>query len=94
MTEESRPRTPRFRFRLGTLLLVVAILALLLVVTVQQVQMERLRRRADALQKQVDQGARDKDVLTTIIREQRDMLERSSGGPTSTGGAPVAREHR
>jgi hypothetical protein len=78
MTGDSQPPTPRFRFRLGTLLLVIAVLALLLVVVVQQVQMERLRRRADALQKLVDQGTKDKDTLTTIIRELRDMVERSS----------------
>ncbi len=94
MTEDSRPRTSRFRFRLGTFLLVIAVLALLLVVTVQQVQIERLRRRAAVLQNQVDREARAKDVLTTIIREQRDMLERSSGRRSSKGGAPEVRERR
>jgi cell division protein FtsB len=94
MTQESPSRTPRFHFRLGTLLLVIAILALLLVVSVQQVQLERLRQRADALQKQVDQDAKDKDFLTTLVREFRDKLERSSSGPGSTGGATAAREHR
>jgi hypothetical protein len=83
MAEDSRPRTSRFRFRIGTLLLVIAVLALLLVVAVQQVQLERLRRRADALQKQVDQTAKDKDFLTTLVRELRDKVERSSSGPTS-----------
>jgi cell division protein FtsB len=83
MTGDSQPRTARFRFRLGTLLLVMAILALLLAVVVQQVQLDRLRQRADALEKQVDQGAKDKDALTRIIRELRDMVERSSSRPTS-----------
>ncbi len=94
MTGDSQPRTPRFRFRLGTLLLVIAVLALLLVVTVQQVQMERLRRRADALQKLVDQGAKDKDFLTTLVRELRDKVDRSSRGPNSRGGASEGREHQ
>jgi hypothetical protein len=94
MPDDTSPRTPRFRFRIGTLLLVIAVLALLLVVVVQQVQMERMRQRAAVLQKQVDQAARDRDVLTIIVREQRDMLERSSGRQTPSGGAPEAPRHR
>jgi len=60
----------RFRFRLKTLLIVVAFLALLLVVIIQQVQIARMRRSMDA-------QARQRDNLTTIIRELRDHLERS-----------------
>lgn len=60
---------PRFRFRVGTILFVVAILALLLEVAIQQAQIRRLRRSIDAYAKQ-------QDKLTTIIREQRDAIER------------------
>jgi hypothetical protein len=61
-------RKPQFRFRLGTVLLVVAILALLLVVVIQQMQIGRMRQLIDA-------GVKEKAQLTTIIREQRDLLE-------------------
>ena len=67
MTENAR--SSRFRFRLGTILFVVAILALLLVVVIQQVQIGRMRQLIDA-------GVKEKDQLTTIIRELRDHLER------------------
>jgi uncharacterized protein HemX len=82
MTGESRPRTSRFHLRLGALLLVVALLALLLVVVVQQIQMDRLGQRVDALEKQVDQDAKDKNLLTTLVRELRDKVARSSSGPS------------
>jgi cell division protein FtsB len=59
----------RFRVRLMTLLLVVAILALLLVVVIQQVQIGRMRQLIDA-------GAKERAKLTTIVREQRDFIER------------------
>ena len=59
----------RFRFRLRAILLVVAILALIIVVVIQQVQIGRLRQVIDA-------GEKQKDQLTTIIRELRDHLER------------------
>ena len=41
-------RPQRFRFRLGTSLLVVAILALLLVVAIEQVQIGKMRQAIDA----------------------------------------------
>jgi hypothetical protein len=69
MMKDDRPR--RFRFRIGTLLLVVAILALPLLVVIQQVQIGRMRRLVDA-------RAKERDRLTTIIREQRDQIERHS----------------
>jgi hypothetical protein len=59
----------RFRLRLRTLLFVVAILALVLVVVIQQVQIARMRQLIDA-------RAKERDQLTTIIREQRDLIER------------------
>jgi hypothetical protein len=62
-------RQPRFRFRLRTLLLVVAFLGLLLVVVIQQVQIGRMRRL-------IDLQAKERAQLTDIIREQRDFLER------------------
>jgi hypothetical protein len=61
-------RKSQFRFQLGTVLLVVAILALLLVVVIQQMQIGRMKQLIDA-------GVKEKAQLTTIIREQRDLLE-------------------
>jgi hypothetical protein len=61
-------RRSQFRFRLSTVLFIVAILALLLVVIIQQVQIGRMRRLIDA-------GAKEKDQLTVIIRELRDFLQ-------------------
>ena len=66
--KDDRP-PPRFRIRLMTILLVVAILALLLEVAIQQAQIRRLRRSIDAYAKQQDQ-------MATIIRELRDAIER------------------
>jgi hypothetical protein len=98
-TECRGPR--RFRFRLGTLLLVIAILALLLVVVVQQVQLERMRRLVMAQQSQIKsqiiRHGKDRDLLTEQIRFWRDMAERDarrSGGKSSRGEAPEARGHR
>jgi hypothetical protein len=67
MTDDNRPHMLRFRLR--TLLLVVAIVALLTVVVIQQVQIGRMRHLIDAHAKQRDQ-------LTTIVRELRDRVER------------------
>jgi hypothetical protein len=67
MTEQDRPR--RLRFRLRTLLLVVVISALLLVVVIQQVQIGRMRQSIDARSK-------EREKLTEIVRELRDLLER------------------
>jgi hypothetical protein len=66
VTKMEENRRPRLRFRLRTILLVVAILALLLVVVIQQVQIGRLR----------EAQAKERDRLTTIIREMRYSLER------------------
>ena len=60
---------PRFRFRLKTILLVVAILALVSVVVVQQLQIARMKQLIEA-------GEKQKDQLTVIIRELRGYLER------------------
>ena len=65
MMEENR--RPRVRFRLRTILLVVAILALLLVV-IQQVQIGRMEQLIDAV-------AKLRDELTVIIRELRAHLD-------------------
>ena len=94
LTGDGRSRPRRFRFRIGTLLFVIAILALLLVVIVQQVQIVRMTRQAAVLQRLVDQGVRDKDVLTTIVRELRDKVERDSSGHGSKAKPAEAPGHR
>jgi hypothetical protein len=78
LTEHERPR--RFRFRIGTLLFIIAILALLLVVIIQQVQLKQMRQIVKAQQNQLNAQAAVTDRLTIMIREQRDMLERNAGG--------------
>jgi len=80
LTEHDRPRPRRFRFRIGTLLFVIAILALLLVVIIQQVQLRQMRQIIKAQQNQLNAQGAARDTLTTMIREQRDMLERASHG--------------
>ncbi len=67
MTENARPSP--FRFRLSTILFVVATLGLLLVVVIQQVQIGRLRQL-------IDTGAKEKVQLAKIIRELQDHLYR------------------
>jgi len=74
MTDENRQ--PRFRFRLGTLLLIVAIVALLLVVVIQQVQIARQGRQIQQLRQQNDRFLIQQDKLQEIIRTLRDMLDR------------------
>jgi cell division protein FtsB len=74
MMEDHRPQ--RFRFRLRTLLLVVAILALLLVVVIQQVQIGRMRQQIGQMKPMIDAIPKEREQLTTIIRELRDHLER------------------
>lgn len=74
MLEENR--RPRFRFRLGTLLLIVAIFALLLVVVIQQVQIARQGTEIQYIRKQNRRYSSQQDKLQLIIRTQRDMLER------------------
>ena len=64
------------RFRINTLLFVVAILALLLLVVMQQVQIGRMQSRIGQMRKTIDADVKSKDQLTIIIRELRDHLER------------------
>jgi sensor histidine kinase regulating citrate/malate metabolism len=70
-------RRPRFRVRLGTLLLVIAIFALLLMVVIQQVQIARQRTEIQQLRLQNDRFLLQQNQLQEIIRTQRDMLERN-----------------
>jgi len=58
------------------LLFAVAILVLLLVIVIQQVQIKQMRQ-------QVDRYSKERDQLTTILREQRDHLDRA--GSSSDG---------
>jgi hypothetical protein len=74
MNENALPS--RFRFRLGTILFVVAVFALLLVVVIQQVQIGRMRGLLDASAKREAQHSQYDSKLATIIREQRDFIER------------------
>jgi cell division protein FtsB len=74
MMEENR--RPRFRFRLRTILFVVAILALLLVVGIQQVQISRQQVQIRQMRQQIDRYSIDRAKLTEIIRELRDRIER------------------
>ena len=69
-------RQPRFRFRLRTILLVVAVLALTLLVVIQQVQIGRMRQQIGQMKPMIDAIPKERDQLTTIIRELRDQLER------------------
>jgi hypothetical protein len=64
------------RFRINTLLFVVAILALLLLVVMQQVQIGRMQSRIGQMRQTIDADVKSKDQLTIIIRELRDHLER------------------
>jgi uncharacterized membrane protein affecting hemolysin expression len=69
-------RQPRFRFRLRTVLFVVAVLALILVVVIQQAQIGRQQVQIKQMRQQIDREVIATTKLTTIIREQRDQLER------------------
>jgi cell division protein FtsL len=64
------------RFRINTLLFVVAILALLLLVVMQQVQIGRMQSRIGQMRQTIDADVKSKDQLTINIRELRDHLER------------------
>jgi hypothetical protein len=59
----------RKRVRLSTLRFAVALLVLLLVVVMQQVQIAGMRQL-------IDPCAKQRDLFTTTIREQRDQIER------------------
>jgi cell division protein FtsL len=74
MVEQNRG--PRFRFRLGTLLFVVAVLALLLVVVIQQVQISRQQAQIRQMRQQIAKDLTATNNLTQIIRELRDRIER------------------
>jgi len=78
-------RGPRFRFRLGTLLFVVAILALLLVVAIQEVQIIGQHAEIRQMTRDLDGylGAMAKlpkvlRELTDYFREVKDIFDRSS----------------
>jgi hypothetical protein len=73
--DEARPR--RHRFRLGTLLFVVAILALVLIVVIQQVQIGRQQAQIRQMRREIDRHVVDQVKLTEIIRELRDLIERT-----------------
>jgi len=70
-------RRPRFRFRLRTLLVVVAVLTALLVVVIQQVQISRQQTQIRQMRQQIDRFLIDQDKLTEIIRVLRDRLDRA-----------------
>jgi hypothetical protein len=75
MSAQTPPR--RFRVRISTLLALVAIAALLVVVIMQQARIERMKRTMAAeIQQKTEQ-------LTTIIREQRDYIERHRVAPSA-----------
>ena len=67
MMEENQ--RPRYRFRLKTILLVVAIVALLMVVVIQQVQIGRMRQL-------INTGVKERADLATIIHELQDHVHR------------------
>ncbi len=67
MVGDPRPRQ-RLRFRLSTLLYVVAIVACLIVVIVQQVQLNRLNRLAEERQLEINQLSIQKGRLLEIVR--------------------------
>jgi hypothetical protein len=75
MMEENRRRP--FHFRLRVLLFVVAILALLLVIVIQQMQIVRQQVQIKQMSLQISKYLNERDQLTTIIREQRDLFERA-----------------
>jgi cytoskeletal protein RodZ len=68
---------PRFRFRLGTLLLIVAILALLVVTVMQQVQINRQQTQIKQMRIELDRNTTDRDKLQRIVRELRDYVNRA-----------------
>lgn len=73
---EQTPRR-RFRVRISTLLSLVAIAALLVAVIMQQVRIERMKRTMAA---EIQQKT---ETMTSIIREQRDYIERHRATPSA-----------
>jgi hypothetical protein len=95
--EDERPQRRRFRFHLRTLLTVIAFVALLLVngmlwMRLRTTQAAYAREHAQLRNLEIQFG-RDRDALTTIIRELRDLVERSASRAASPGG-PVAKTQR
>ena len=72
-------RGPRFRFRLGTLLFVVAILALLLVVAIQEVQIIGQQAEIRQMTRDLDGYFGSMAELTKIVRQLHGLLTRSEG---------------
>jgi hypothetical protein len=81
MMEEKQQ--PRFRFRLGTLLLIVGILALILVTVIQQVQINRQQTQIQQMRIELDRNTVDRVKLQGIVRELRDYVNRA--GSSSDG---------
>jgi hypothetical protein len=70
-------RGPRFRFRLGTLLFVVAILALLLVVAIQEVQIIGHDAQISQMTGELEGYFGDLAKVTKVLRELQDVVDRS-----------------
>jgi len=75
MVNEDRGR--RFRFRLGTLLFVVAILALLLVVAIQEVQIIGQQVQIRQMMGELNGYFGDQAKLIKALRELQDIVDRS-----------------
>jgi uncharacterized membrane protein affecting hemolysin expression len=69
-------RPQRFRVRIRTLLVIVAIFALLLVIVMQQTQIVRQGTEIKQMRQQIDRHSIRQQKLQEIIRTQRDMLDR------------------
>ncbi len=65
-------RGPRFRFRLGTLLFVVAILGLLLVVAIQEVQIIGHEAEIRQMTEELDGYFGEQAKLVKVVRELQD----------------------
>jgi cytoskeletal protein RodZ len=70
-------RGPRFRFRLGTLLFVVAILALLLVVAIQEVQIIGQQAEIRQMTRDLNGYFGEQAKVTKVVRELQDIIGRS-----------------
>ncbi len=70
-------RGPPFRFRLGTLLFVVAILALLLVVVIQEVQIIGHETQIRQMTGELEGYFGDQAKLIKLLRELQDIVDRS-----------------
>jgi hypothetical protein len=69
-------RGPRFRFRLGTLLFVVAILALLLVVAIQEVQIIGQQAQIRQMMGELDGYFGEQAKFIKLLREMQDTIDR------------------